>query len=275
VATLSIAIVTYQPEIRQLTLCLKGLHAASGYARETELLSAMNLNLVDNSTDPKIRDKLRELLHDIWNSPSDTTTVITPLKNLGYGVANNLAIKETRSDYHLVLNPDVLLEEDAIYNALRFMEQHPEVVLLTPSAVNGRSEKEYLNKRYPGMLTLLIRGFVPASLRKRFRNKIAYYEMRDLSQDKVSYDIPLASGCFMFFRTSALKETGGFSDKFFLYFEDYDLSIRAHEHGQIAYVPNVKIMHFGGGAAKKGLKHVFLFIRSAISFFNLHGWRLW
>jgi len=273
--TLSIAIVTYLPDIALLSRCLKSLHAASDFARQTEELSSTSLLLVDNSTDPQVRNTLNELLEVTINRPWDTAQVLATQSNLGYGGAHNLAITDTHAEYHLVLNPDVLLEDDALHNALQFMEQHPDIALLTPSAVNKHGKKEYLIKRHPGLLTLLIRGFAPALLKKQFQDKISHYEMLDLYPDKIHYDIPLASGCFMFFRTSVLKKLGGFSDKFFLYFEDYDLSIRTHDYGRIAYVPSVKITHFGGGTAKKGLKHIRLFIRSAITFFNLHGWKLW
>ena len=274
-ATLSIAIVTYLPDIALLSRCLKSLHAASDFAMRTGELSGISLVLVDNSTNPQTHDKLNELLNGTMNRPWDAAQVLATQCNLGYGQAHNLAIKNTLTEYHLVLNPDVLLEEEALHNALQFMEQHPDIALLTPSAVNEHGKKEYLNKRHPGLLTLLIRGFAPALLKNRLQDKILHYEMRDLNPDIVQYGIPLASGCFMFFRTSTLKKLGGFSDKFFLYFEDYDLSIRTHDYGQIAYVPSVKITHFGGGTAKKGLTHILLFVRSAITFFNLHGWKLW
>ena len=274
-ATLSIAIVTYLPDIRLLSRCLVSLQRASDFARQTQELSGNSLVLVDNSTDPKVRNQLNELLNGATNPPWDTVQVLATQSNLGYGRAHNLAIKDTHAEYHLILNPDVLLEEDALHNALQFMEQHPEIALLTPSAVNEHGKKEYLIKRHPGFLTLFIRGFAPTFLKNRFRDRIAHYEMLDLNPDKVHYDIPLASGCFMFYRTPILKKLGGFSDQFFLYFEDYDLSIRTRDLGRVAYVPSVKITHFGGGAARKGLRHILLFIRSAITFFRLHGWKLW
>ena len=274
-ATLSIAIVTYRPDIELLARCLESLHTASEFARRKECLSGISLVLLDNSTNPQICDRLSELLYTTTNPPWETAQVLATPGNLGYGRAHNLAITNTHAKYHLVLNPDVLLEEDAIHNALQFMEQHLSIALLTPAAVNEHGKKEYLNKRHPGFLTLMIRGFAPALLKNRLQDKISYYEMLDLNPDTVHYDIPLASGCFMFFRTSTLKKLGGFSDKFFLYFEDYDLSIRTHGYGRIAYVPSVKITHFGGGAARKGLTHILLFTRSAITFFNLHGWKLW
>jgi len=66
---------------------------------------------------------------------------------------------------------------------------------------------------------------------------------------------------------------GGFADAFFLYFEDFDLSLRAAAAGRLAYVPSVRIVHHGGHAARKGLRHVFLFVGSAMTFFGRHGWR--
>jgi len=275
VTTLAIAIVTYRPDLGLLARCLDSLSAASRLARKTEQLSGASLILIDNSNDPVIFKHLNELLEDTKSPSWETPRVLATESNLGYGRAHNLAIAETSADYHLVLNPDVILEVDALQQALQFMEAHPDVALLTPSAINEKGEKENLNKRLPGLLTLLIRGFAPAPVKNRFRDKIAHYEMRDLDPDEVHFDTPLASGCFMLFRSSVLKKLGGFSDRFFLYFEDYDLSIRTRALGRIAYVPDVKITHFGGGAAKKGLKHIYLFIRSAITFFKLHGWRWW
>jgi hypothetical protein len=68
---------------------------------------------------------------------------------------------------------------------------------------------------------------------------------------------------------------GGFSARYFLYFEDFDLSLRFHRLADIAYVPSVRITHGGGNAARKGGAHQRLFIRSALTFFRTHGWKLW
>jgi len=155
------------------------------------------------------------------------------------------------------------------------MENNEDVALLTPSVSNNNGNREYLNKRHPGLLTLLVRGFGPLFLKKMFQERIAHYEMQDLDPDDVHYDIPLASGCFMLFRTSVFRKLGGFSDKYFLYFEDYDLSMRTRAYGKIAYVPSVKIVHYGGDAASKGPRHIFMFMRSAVTFFNQYGWKLW
>jgi GT2 family glycosyltransferase len=121
---------------------------------------------------------------------------------------------------------------------------------------------------------LFLRGFAPRSLPRRFRAALDRYEMRDVVGDRFLDDVPLASGCFMLARTPLLAELGGFDPRFFMYFEDYDLSVRLSRRSRIAYVPEVRIVHAGGEASRKGLRHVRWFVSSAWRFFSRHGWRL-
>jgi hypothetical protein len=131
-----------------------------------------------------------------------------------------------------------------------------------------------LCKRYPSVLVLGLRGFGPAFLRRWFRRVLDRYEMRDLPDDAPTSPIPIASGCFMLCRRQPLAAIGGFSPEYFLYFEDFDLSLRFAEHAALAYVPTVRIRHAGGDAAGKGWDHRRMFIRSGVTFFRRHGWRL-
>jgi len=98
--------------------------------------------------------------------------------------------------------------------------------------------------------------------------------MHDQINDRdVVWDPPIVSGCFMMFRTSVLKQLAGFDPRYFLYFEDYDLSLRTHAVARVAYVPNVRVLHHGGGASRKGSSHIRMFISSAFKFFNRFGWK--
>jgi GT2 family glycosyltransferase len=78
----------------------------------------------------------------------------------------------------------------------------------------------------------------------------------------------------MVLRTALFRRIGGFDPRFFLYFEDYDLSLRVGREAAVAYVPSVRIVHHGGEAARKGRRHVAWFVRSAWRFFATHGWKL-
>jgi len=89
----------------------------------------------------------------------------------------------------------------------------------------------------------------------------------------VVWDVPLVSGCCMLFKGPVLSKVRGFSPDYFLYFEDYDISLRVAQTARTVYVPAVRITHFGGHAASKGWRHIQLFLRSALTFFRQHTWQ--
>jgi GT2 family glycosyltransferase len=78
----------------------------------------------------------------------------------------------------------------------------------------------------------------------------------------------------MLARTALFVKLGGFDPRFFMYFEDYDLSLRMGREAAVAYVPQARIVHHGGEAARKGWRHVAWFVTSAGRFFARHGWKL-
>jgi len=89
----------------------------------------------------------------------------------------------------------------------------------------------------------------------------------------VLWDPPVVSGAFMFFRTAVVRQLGGFDTRFFLYLEDFDLTLRAAKVARVAYVPAVRITHYGGNAAHKGFNHVRMFVTAAFRFYRKNGWR--
>jgi GT2 family glycosyltransferase len=160
-------------------------------------------------------------------------------------------------------------------HALSYLKQHPDVGAVSPRITGPDGELQYLCRRSPTLWRLFLRGFAPTWLKHRFQYELDRYEMKaEISAGTVLIDPPVISGCFMLFRTSLLRQLSGFDSRFFLYFEDYDLSIRARRVTHLAYLPQVRIMHRGGHAARKGVRHTLLFVRSAALFFRIHGWRL-
>jgi hypothetical protein len=195
--------------------------------------------------------------------------------NVGYGCGHNLAIQQASSQFHLILNPDINMDAQALVAACEFFDAHADVGLLAPRVDDEAGKEQFLCRRYPTLLVLLARGFLPSVLRRSlFAKRLAQYEMRDVIHGtSVVWDPPIISGCFMLFRTDVLKRLGGFDPRYFLYFEDYDLSLRAHDVTRVVYVPAVRVLHHGGGAARKGGAHVRMFVASACRFFNRFGWK--
>jgi len=271
--SLAISIVTHAPDLALLTQVLDRLGRALRHASQRGDLTEARVVLVDNGPGTGWRGPLRQVL-DAVALPA-ATELLSGHGNVGYGAGHNLALRACDDEIHLILNPDVLLEEDALGAGLAFLAAHPEVGLVTPAAWGGDGQRQYLCKRYPTVLDLALRGFAPTRLRRRFQTRLDWYELRDRTDDGVFWDPPIVSGCFMLCRRVALDGIGGFRPEYFLYFEDFDLSLRLGKVTRLAYVPQIRVIHRGGHAARKGLRHIGLFLRAATMFFNRYGWRWW
>ncbi|WP_431821625.1 glycosyltransferase family 2 protein [Burkholderia sp. F1] len=270
-ASLSISIVVYRPDKALLERTMSSLAQACAYACERVPGFEAELVLVDNGGLGDVSDAKRAL-----SANRVTCSTVSGHGNVGYGRGHNLAIERTSSRYHLVLNPDIELAPSALFTALAFLDAHPQAGLLTPGIRDDDGGLQYLCRRFPTLIDLLVRGFAPVGVRRRFAARLARYEMRDvITECAPLWDPPIASGCFMLFRTDVLKRLNGFDPRYFLYFEDYDLSLRTHDVARIAYVPAVQVVHHGGGASRKGWAHIRMFAASAVRFFNRFGWRLW
>ena len=260
---------------------LQSLCIAIQLARETQDLDIVKLFLIDNSPpDFPSNSRLHALFAQARSSGIfQAVSVFSGHGNIGYGAAHNKALHTSSSDYHLVLNPDIELHEQALQRALSFMQKHRDAGLLAPAVYDHNDRQQYLCRAYPTVFDLLLRGFAPAFVKRWFQRRLARYELRDAidninnnTADSALWDVCLISGCFMLLRRNVVTGTQGFSPAFFLYFEDYDLSLRGASCARTVYLPGVIIHHFGGFAARKGLRHIFWFMRSAMKFFNRHGW---
>ena len=268
----SASIVTFRPEPRLFGRALASLATAIVEARRRGALGDAQVFVIDNGPDRE-RDAIAPAIA-AWPSQAGSIELIAGHGNVGYGRANNLALARAGSEAHLIMNPDVELEPAAIAEALAALAEHPEVGLVAPAAYDQDGRMLYLCKRYPSLLVLFLRGFAPERLRRRHARVLDEYEMRDVIGERFLSGVPLASGCFMLARTALLGRLGGFDPRFFMYFEDYDLSLRMGRESLVAYVPRARIVHHGGGASRKGLRHVAWFVGSAWRFFGLHGWRV-
>lgn len=263
-AKLSVSIVEYFSAPDILVETMRRLESAVFFARTSAILYVINNR-------PNQSLSLPDLQSDVFME----LRVKSGQGNVGFGRGHNIAISEVVSEYHLILNPDAFLEVDAIEKAIAFLDEHPDVGLVVPDALAPNGNRQYLCKRYPTLLDLMLRGFAPAVLRRLFRKRLNRYEMQDVVGSDILLDPPIVSGCCMLFRTDVLKKLNGFDPRYFLYFEDFDLSLRTARVTHIAYLPSMKIIHYGGYAARKGWRHVYLFMRSAMTFFRTYGWKFW
>ena len=268
---LSISIVVFELDESLLRKCLGSLLVALATANEKKLLQSVSLTIIDNGNNEA---SIRLALDEMQIAPFIEPRLIAGQGNVGYGVAHNLAIMTSDKAFHLILNPDVIIARTSLTEILRFTLNHPEVCMIAPHGETPSQNNAHLCKRYPSVLALFVRGFAPGFARNLFANHLRHYEYHDLDHSAPTLGIELISGCCMFARTSALKAVGGFDPRYFLYFEDFDLSKKMSQIGKIAYLPDARIIHYGGETASKGLQHILYFCRSTFLFYRTHGLKL-
>tara|TARA_R110001599_G_scaffold353463_1_gene592965 strand:+ start:8749 stop:9606 length:858 start_codon:yes stop_codon:yes gene_type:complete len=270
---LSVSIVLHHSSLKMLQRVLQSLSRSAGVAHAAGYVGAVVVEVLDNSSDYDFRQRAAQVVQG-WPINAFFRVVYRGLQeNRGFGAGHNVSIAQLESEFHLVLNPDAELAEEALSVGLSSLQEDQSIVLLSPKVRGEDDAQEFLCKRYPSLLVLLLRPFAPRLIRRIFRKRLYRYEMRDVCSENQEADILLASGCFMLVRTMSLQSVGGFNDKYFLYFEDFDLSIRLASQGRLVFNPAIQIVHHGGYAARKGLQHVKYFIRSGFTFFREHGWR--
>jgi GT2 family glycosyltransferase len=271
---LSISIVVFNSPTEILKRCVQSLSVSAEFAVATQKLSRVDVFLINNSPD-NIADQLLESLCHEMRLNEIYPHLITGHGNVGYGRGHNLGIFASAADHHLIVNPDVFFERDTITAAFDAMELEPLVGFITPAIFDADNHRQNIGFRRPTLLVLLLRGFAPAKIKKLFRSVLQDYTLADMDPSKANFDIPIGSGCFMYFNGRILREIGGFSPEYFLYFEDFDLSLKVTQSGKkILYSPKVRITHLGGNTAKKGIKHIKMFVASGVKFFKRHGLRI-
>lgn len=149
--------------------------------------------------------------------------------NRGYGAASNIGFTASRSRYVAVLNPDTRPEPGWLEELVAALHSHPEAALAT-SKVLLRSDPRRVNACGN---TVHISGITTC---------------RGLMQDERSYvrveETPAISGAAFLARREILDEIGGFDERFFMYLEDTELSLRARLAGHtIVLAPASRVVH--------------------------------
>jgi GT2 family glycosyltransferase len=166
--------------------------------------------------------------------------------NEGFSAACNRGIRASSGEYLLVLNPDTLIQPDALEKALYFMRGHPDAGAAGARMSDGDGRFLPESKRgFPSPLTSLFKFTGMGRLFPRSALFNAYY-IGEKPDDKICR-ADILTGAFMMIRREALNRSGLFDTAFFMYGEDIDLSWRIRKAGYFNYyLPDVNIIHYKG-----------------------------
>lgn len=239
------------------------------------------INIIRKTISSILVSDLEFRLYLIDNSPSDFLQIlsidprieyINIPTNPGFGAAHNIAIKkaiEMGSKYHFIVNPDVYFESNVITTMIAAMKNDISIGMMMPQILNFDGSIQQLPKLLPSPLSILWRKIKWPKM--QYSKFIAQYELRSVPHN-IIYNAPILSGCFTLLNLKAIQEVGMYDDKFFMYFEDWDLSRRMHKKYKTIYFPQVSVYHGYESGANKSGKLFKIFIKSAITYFDKWGW---
>lgn len=171
-------------------------------------------------------------------------------ENLGFAKANNIAIRQSESDYVALVNPDVIVSSSTMLEMVRFMEEHRDAGAVGPRIINIEGMFLPESKRnYPTMwvafckLTRLSRVFSGSPLFD------CYYNCRLGERECGVTDILV--GAFIFMDRRRLGDVALLDEDFFMYGEDIDISVRIKEAGFNNYYLPSTIIHYKGESTNK------------------------
>jgi hypothetical protein len=210
-----------------------------------------------------------EYIRQLTENYSDVEYI--PNINNGYGAGHNIAIKEAmrvNADYHVVLNSDVYWTDNVISTLEEYMERNKDVGQVIPKVYYPDGRLQYICKMVPTPVDLIFKRFMPSKIVEK---RMAKFQLKFTCYDKIM-NVPYLSGCFMFFRISALKSVGLFDERFFMYPEDIDITRRVHAKYKTIFFPYVSIVHAHAAASKTDKRMLKIHIINMIKYFNKWGW---
>lgn len=191
-------------------------------------------------------------------------------RNLGFAKANNQAIRTSKSEYVLLLNPDTIIGEDVLRYALQFMDTNPKaggagVRMLRRDGYDALESR----RGVPTPMTAFYK-MVGLCARFPYSRRFGRYYMGYLSWNEPS-KIEVISGAFCLLRREALEKVGLLDEDFFMYGEDIDLSYRLLKGGWDNWYLPLRILHYKGESTQKtSFRYVHVFYEAMFIFLRKH-----
>ncbi len=228
----SIIIISYNT--REMTLaCIRSIY------EQTSAIS-FEIIVVDNNSKDNSALAIAEHFPKI--------NLISSNDNLGFAGANNLAAKQTKGKYLLLLNPDTVVLDGAIQELHAFAMENPGNLIY-----GGRTlySDHSLNPTSCWRRTTLWSLFCYATgLTSIFRKNVLFNpESYGAWQRNSVRKVDIVTGCFLLINKQLWNHLEGFDPQFFMYGEDADLCLRAVEKGaQPVITPDATIVHYCGAS---------------------------
>jgi N-acetylglucosaminyl-diphospho-decaprenol L-rhamnosyltransferase len=256
--SVSVLIVTYQSAgfIRQ---CLQSL-------ARCQLAGGIEVIVVDNGSEDGTVQLIR--------SEFPAVRLVVAGENLGFAGANNRAMAAAQGVRLLILNPDTIVPKMALERLVGTLDADPGIGVVAPRLINPDGTDQQTARSFP----------TPAAAVFGRRSPITRlwpdnpWSMRYLGRQNEGTETPfvvdwVSGACFLIRRDVALA-SGGFDERFFLYWEDADWCRRINRVGlRVVCDPGVTVQHDEGARRHPSGRQVRAFHHSAYLYFAKHELR--
>jgi len=190
--------------------------------------------VVDNASS----DNSEKTLQERYNGKLKNYKYISLTENVGFGRANNEGIKITKGRNIFFLNPDTILENNAIKLLSDYLDKNENVGIVGANLYyeDGTPQPSFCHY-YPSLSYELCNLFHTWFL----------FDLQNVNLGNEPLRAKVVVGAALMIKNELVKEIGGFNPQFFMYAEENELCYRASQHGSlIVNVPNAKITHLEG-----------------------------
>ena len=196
--------------------------------------------------------------------------VIENLHNLGFSKANNIALRQAKGEYALLLNPDTIVADNTIRDCIAFLDLHPDAGAAGVMMLNADGTVAPESRR--GVPTPLTSFYKLSGLCRMFPRspRFGRYYLGHLPW-QTPQQIDIVSGAFCMLRRSVLDKVGLLDEDYFMYGEDIDLSYRILKQGATNWYLPYPILHYKGESTQKSsFRYVHVFYQAMLIFFRKH-----
>jgi len=250
----SIVIVHYKVE-RELLTCISSI-------LKSKPKNKFEIIVVDNDQDSRLESKLKREFSEI--------KYIKSPENIGFGAGNNLGAKYALGEFIFFINPDTIVQKNSIDTLCNFIKDNPKSGMVAPLLydLSGKVYPKQGSNKYDLISAIVMSSFVNKLFPKNPISKKFFH--KDWNKKDVK-EFDVVPGTAFMVSKDVFEKIGMFDERFFLYFEEYDMAKRIKKLGYKNYIiPKAKILHVWEASTRKNKDAKIIFGESRYLFFKKH-----
>ncbi|TXH56900.1 MAG: glycosyltransferase [Bacteroidia bacterium] len=255
---LSVIVVIYN-EIEEFKKCFRSI--------TKNKIQNMEIVVVDNGEDKE--KEIRRIGKNI--------KYIRSGGNIGFGNAANVGIKKTKSEYVLILTPDIELFPNTIKKTVEYIGENKKVGFVTCGLFAAPKKISHsIYRKFPNILSTIFEYNYPFYFLVNKINPDYHPILMPVKNLNIAQSVEHVTGAYIMLRRKMLDEIGVFDKQFTFYREETDLCRRIKEQGwEIHFVPFGGVYHSGAGALHQKLTQSNnYYLSSTYKYFNKYNGKI-